>query len=693
MNMYFKTKSIVGCMKRFIFWAFMVAILSAGEVGAISVCFGDTATFQGEIVVTAQRLAVSNFKNPGVTVVLDSNYLRQRPLRTVPESLMNTPGVFVQKTNHGGGSPFIRGLTGQQILMMVDGIRLNNATFRSGPNQYLNALDPAWTGRIETLLGSGSVEYGSDAIGGVIHILTHEPELLASGQTGAVWRPEATFQWATGGMETGAHAAINASAARWAIRAEGAYRNFGDLIGGKGIGVQSPTGYRQWSYAFKAVAQLNKGLHATFAWQDLEQPQVPLYHKVTLENFAFNNFDPQRRQLGYLRLSQKTDSKWWRKIELTASKQYMLEGRSSQKNNATVRVDETDKTNTWGLQFNVISDLARFWSMNTGVEWYADAVGSTRSDVQTATGASVSKRGLYPDQSRMQSWAAYNLHTLNWQRLTLSGGLRYNAFRIVVPDEVIGSSALTPSAWVGSVGISWEFVKNLRLYANWATAFRAPNVDDLGTLGIVDFRYEVPNYDLRPEKSRSMEAGIKWQHEKVQAGVSAYQLQLNDLIGRIRTGDTLQGYPVFVKENISQAFIRGLEAQFRCNIGQRWLAGAHATYTYGQNTSADEPLRRIPPLHGRVYAEFLPSEKVGFRAEVVGAGAQRRLASGDLSDNRIRPGGTPGWHIFNLSAWRQWKRFHLAAEWHNIFNEAYRIHGSGVDGTGHSLWLKAGVRW
>jgi iron complex outermembrane receptor protein/hemoglobin/transferrin/lactoferrin receptor protein len=112
------------------------------------------------------------FDTPEAVSVLTQKQLLQNAPRSTPEALMGLPGVWVQKTNHGGGSPFIRGLTGQQTLILIDGIRLNNATFRSGPNQYFNTIDPQSIAQIEVLRGSGSVQYGSDALGGVVHVLT-----------------------------------------------------------------------------------------------------------------------------------------------------------------------------------------------------------------------------------------------------------------------------------------------------------------------------------------------------------------------------------------------------------------------------------------------------------------------------------------------------------------------------------------
>ncbi len=649
----------------------------------------DTILFEKEVVVTARRQALSNFKLPATATLLDADHLQQRVSRTVPEALMGAAGVFIQKTNHGGGSPYLRGLIGQQTLMLVDGIRLNNATFRSGPNQYLNTLDPAWMERMEVVLSNGSAEYGSDAIGGVINVLTHQ---LHTSNTVA-WHPEATFRWICQGQEASGQVALTYSAPGVALRMDGAYRHFGDLVGGKGIGKQIPTGYNQWSYAFKSLWQVNKRLRLTALWQDLEQQNVPLYHRVKLDDFRFYFFQPQRRNLGYARLSANTGVKWWRHLEFTASRQHSLESRSSQRNNQNRRVDETDQTTTYGLQASVTSLLSRFWQMYTGAEWYADAVRSKRQDINTDTGASSTRRGLYPDRSRMRSLAVYNLHTLNWQHLTLTSGLRYNAFVITVPDEVIGTSTLKPSALVGQLGASWQFIKNTRLFANASTAFRTPNIDDLGTLGIVDFRYELPNYNLQPEKSRSIELGFKWRTEQLKASFSGYYLELDGLIGRIRRGDSIQGFPVFLKENITQAFIRGIEAQWEWQLLPQWMLAGNGTHTFGQNLTAREPLRRIPPLHGRVLLQFIPTKNLGLRVENQWAGAQRRLAAADKTDNRINPNGTPGWKVFHIGAWYQWRKFHLSAEFHNLLNEAYRIHGSGVDGIGRSMWARIGIRW
>ncbi|MDZ4681132.1 MAG: TonB-dependent receptor [Saprospiraceae bacterium] len=678
------------------FFALLISCCSACLVNAQRVMDQDTTLlidttilFQREVVVTAQRQPQNSFKLPVVTTVLDASYLQVRVPRSLPEALFGAPGIFLQKTNHGGGSLFLRGLTGQQTLLLVDGIRLNNATFRSGPNQYLNTLDPSWLSRVEILQSSGAVAYGSDAIGGVVNVLTRTPGFSEKSKL----HPEAGFKWISDGMELSGQGAVEASGQKWAFRAGGAYRNFGDLIAGEGIGRQAPNAYRQWSVEFKGLLKLNERIQLIAAYQDLEQQDVPVFHKVQLENFKYNSFDPQRRQLVYARLQGVFDNKWWQKTEFTVSRQRSLEVRKNQKNGQPLQLTETDEDVTNGLQFNALSNILHNWTMITGAEWYADGVRSKKEEYHEMTHAALEKRGLYPDHSSMHSLAIYNMHTFHWKRLTLSGGLRYNAFRIRVPDENIGVSEITPAALVGNLGVSWQFVNNWRVYANAASAFRAPNIDDLGTLGIVDFRYELPNSSLKPEKSRSIEAGVKVKTESFSANFSAYYLQLSDLIGRVRTADTLQGYAVYRKENITEAFVKGVEAQFEWRYSPRWLIAGHTAYTFGHNVSSDEPLRRIPPFNGRLYLEFYPGKHLSLRAESIFASGQRRLSQGDIDDNRIADEGTPGWQIFNFGASYQFQRFALSGEFHNLLNEAYRTHGSGVDGVGRSFWVSLNARF
>jgi outer membrane receptor protein involved in Fe transport len=157
-------------------------------------------------------------------------------------------------------------------------------------------------------------------------------------------------------------------------------------------------------------------------------------------------------------------------------------------------------------------------------------------------------------------------------------------------------------------------------------------------------------------------------------------------------GDSISGYPVYQKENVEKALIQGLEADWRWRFHKLFTVDGALTYTYGQNRTRTEPLRRIPPMFGRVGVGFQPKQW-NTSAELCWAGEQDRLAAGDKSDNRIPKGGTPGWWVVNVHAAYMWKMISLRLSGLNLFNEDYRTHGSGVNAVGRSVWVTVGVGW
>jgi hemoglobin/transferrin/lactoferrin receptor protein len=645
-----------------------------------------------QVVVTAQRYETQAFDRPEAITAVSTREIERSGLRSTPELLVGQPGVFVQKTNHGGGSPFVRGLTGQQTLLLVDGIRLNNATFRSGPNQYLNTIDPFLLDRIEVVRGGGSVQYGSDALGGTINVLTSSPVLTDAPRfTGA-----AEGKLMTGGMEKSGRLSLGYGGPKVAVQGGFSYRSFGDLIGGEGIGRQTPTGYDQYSLDLKSVVALNPSLRLTVALQHLRQDSVPVYHKVVLENFAVNQFNPQIRTLLYARLEGFRDSKWVKSWQLTPLLGRTLEERQSRKNTAVRTLYEKDEVDTYGFLASFRSEPTSFWTIQTGAEWYYDRVGSQKREVEpiwSSAGPQPVQRGLYPDQATMSNLAFYSLHSVQLNKWLFTAGGRFNSFAISIPDSDLGTSTINPSALVGNAGVSYTLLPFLKLVGNVNTSFRAPNIDDLGTLGIVDFRYEIPNNELRPERGFNKEVGIKLRSNRFSSSLFAYHNQLTDLIGRIKTEEVRQGYAVYLKENISRAFIRGFEAEAEWQVLSRWMLAGFVNYTYGQNLSGNEPYRRIPPLNGRLSLHYQPSRRTWARLDYYTAAMQDRLAKGDVDDNRIPAGGTPGWQVVNLAGGHQIGRLNLSAEFQNLLNEAYRMHGSGVAEVGRSAWLRARYAW
>ncbi|MDQ3395388.1 MAG: TonB-dependent receptor [Bacteroidota bacterium] len=638
------------------------------------------------VVVSAQRYPVNEFGSPEVVSVVNEKRLVEMSPGSVPEALVGTTGVWMQKTNHGGGSPFIRGLTGQQTLLMIDGIRLNNATYRSGPNQYLNTVDPFNVEQIEVLRGSGSVQYGSDALGGVVQIFTQTPKFS---QGTLKLFGKGYGKYLSSNMEQSAGLELDASSEKLVMSGNFVWRKFGDIKAGKDLGTLHPTGYGQLAGEIKSVIKLHDKHLLTLAYQQVSQDDVPLFHKVALEDFQYNNFDLQKRQLGYVRLESYYNNKWIKKIQYTGSLQMSDEGRESKKNGSETVNHERDKINTWGATALVHSEPSAHWKINSGLEYYYDQVSSSRYVENTVSGSRADKRPLYPDGSTLSNIAFFTLHTLDFNKFTLTGGARLNGFDIQVREDNtnISTVRLNPVAVVGSFSALYKIHSNHHVIASINNAFRAPNIDDLGTLGIVDFRYEVPNKSLEPERSVNMELGIKSRTKHFSSSFSVYRNNLTNIIDRVRSGtDSIQGYQVYLKENIAEAYIQGFESGIEVRLTDFLVFRNNLTYTYGQNITKNEPYRRIPPFNG--LAELTFRKKIFWATfNVLFASKQDRLAGGDKDDNRIPEGGTPGWKVLNLNVGHSFKNWcMLTAGMHNILDEAYRTHGSGVYGYGRSVW-------
>lgn len=649
----------------------------------------DSAGKLKELIITATRKKSEALLLPYTVNVLAKKTMDDYQFRTTPEAMMAMNGVFVQKTNHGGGSPFVRGVTGNQLLLLTDGIRLNNSIFRYGPNQYLNTIDAYTINTIEVVKGTGSVQYGSDAIGGVVNIISNNPEFTSQQSS---FSGKLLSKYMTGDMEKTIRGEAAYSGRSLAILAGISKRDFGDIIGGDTTGKQSPSGYKEWSFDFKAKYLLKQNIELTISNQFLQQDHVPVYHKVQLENFSVNEMNPQQRLLTYARVKIKSTAALLKETLFTASFQQGTEGRNSLKNGSTSLRKEKDVIATTGITADILSVISKVWTVNSGIEIYHDRVGSTRKDINTLTSNAEIKRGLYPDNAGYGNYAAYSLHHIRLGKWLMDGGIRYNTYDISITDTSLGNVKITPAALVSNAAVLYRISKQQSAYLSFSSGYRAPNIDDMGTLGIVDFRYEVPTADLHPEKSQHTELGYKLAAKKISAVFSAYYIHLSDIITRVKAeGQVISGYPVYKKENTESAFIKGVEAELNAEVTKQLYFSSGITYTYGQSLSKKEPLRRIPPFNGRVVATY--KNKNWFTAaECMFAAKQNRLAQGDKDDNRIGINGTAGWEVINLYAGYTVSAFRLNIGVQNIFNKDYRTHGSGINAVGRSGWIAVSIK-
>lgn len=655
------------------------------KISEVIVLLRSSLLMNEEVVVTAQRRTQWDRTVPYTVQRSDRKMLDEYLPRTVPEALMNTTGVFIQKTNHGGGSAFVRGLTGNQTLLVYDGVRLNNSIYRYGPNQYLNTIDAYSIGSMEVAKGTGSVQYGSDAIGGVIQLFSQD---LNYSEKKSFRGSRFAAKYMSGDMDKTLRGQLNYSNNNIALTGGVTARRFGDLIGGDTTGRQTPSGYEEMATDLKVKFRLNDLSNLTVNHSMVDQLDVPVYHKVKLENFAINLTDKQRRMMQYIRYDLQTHNQYFNSIEITAAHQQNVEKRSSRKNGSQTLRREMDKVTGLSLTGDISSVFAKGWTANSGIEIYHDKVNSTRDDINTTTNAGIGSRGLYPDGSSVTNYAVYSLHHLNYRKWILDLGLRYHLSDINLTDTSLGDVNLNPGALVGNVGLLYAVSKTQSVYASASSGFRAPNIDDLGTLGIVDFRYEIPTNDLSPERSLHMELGYKYRSRKFSFSANLFTIRLQDLITRNKKdGEVINGYPVYTKENTEAANIGGAEAEINYSILEGLIFSGSVAYTYGWNETKQEPLRRIPPVHGRLLLRYTKGNfMTGIEYQY--ASKQDRLAKGDKEDNRIPSGGTPGFNLLNYYAGYRMKNISIQMAAQNLFNIDYRTHGSGINGYGRSLSLQ-----
>lgn len=674
-----------------------VAVTRIGETSAapVEIRLRPQLRYDEAVVISANREEVDVPQVPRTVAVLTSADMRRQMPRTSAEALMDLPGVLVQKTNHGGGSPYIRGLVGNHVLVLVDGVRLNNSTFRYGPNQYLATIDPDQIERVEVLRGSGSVLFGSDAVGGVINIITKRPALSDAGFTLA---GEAAGKLVTSGMERTGRLEATASLPHFAVIGGLSLRDYGDLRAGGDLGVEAPSAYTEVNGDAKAVVRLSTRNLLTLAVQHVYQDDVPRFDQVAQRGFSRYSFDPQIRRLGYARWQAFGGSPWAQSLTTTVSYQQSVERRDRQQRTSITRIVEQDNIGIWGASTELRSAPTPFWSIVSGIDVTRDRVGSWRRDTDTVSGATLARRGLYPDGATASSAAAFTHSSVHLGATTIDGGVRFSQYAVNADDGSFGPLRIRPRAWVGSLAALQEIGAGVSVLGSVSQAFRAPNVDDVSTLGGFDSGIEVPSPGLTPERSTAYEAGIRVTRSPAFASVTGFRMNLTDLIDRVRStyegSEFYEGQRVFRRANIGEAYVRGVEAEARWQALAEVDLFGHLMYTHGQQVTANQPMRRIPPLNGLIGARWTPGAARPWLEGVVRfAARQDRLAQGDRDDHRIPAGGTPGWTVLNLSAGIPLRDIELVGGVYNLFDEAYRVHGSGIDGYGRAAWVGTRARF
>lgn len=650
----------------------------------------DSTMYLDVVVVTASRASFRSFDIPDHVSKIGRSDLELLSPMSTPELASYIPGVWMQKTNHGGGSPYIRGLTGYHTLLVLDGIRFNNTIFRSGPNQYLNTIDPWTIEDIEVLHGQGAVQYGSDGIGGTVQLFSR----ALSFNQGKGWRINGNVagKLLSDNMEKTSRAEVAASSKRIAVHAGFTHKDFGDIHAGGNLNVLLNTGYNEHSWDVKSKIMLHEKQILTVLYQQVKQHDIPVYHQLITGKFSRYHTALQQRQMAYAKLESQYNKRFINEVRYTLSYQQGQEVREKQAISSEVLRTETDKVTTMGMIAEVLSSPSPNWSISSGIEVYQDVVNSEATDKNFQTNEEVSVRGLYPDGSSQYNFGIFSLHSLELNKFNITGGLRFNGFSLALNDPTFGNTRIQPEALVWNTGLVYKASKNLHFITTAGTGFRAPNVNDVASLGIADFRYEVPNYNLAPEKSFQYQAGAKWNNKKGFISLVAYRNHITDMITNLpstfQSQDSINGFRIYQRFNTDKAMIKGIEFEVHQKLNQSFNLTGSFTQTLGDNITKKEPLSRIPPMFGRMAISHQLT-KLTTMIELISAGKQDRLSAGDKKDSRIATGGTPSWTTLNFRAQYKFKWMMVQLSANNMLDKAYRIHGSGVDGIGRSYSLVA----
>ena len=653
------------------------------------------------IVVTATRTQESILDVAEAVSVVGAEEINRLAPELLAEMLRGVPGAFFQQTTPGQGIPIIRGLKGSQVLHLVDGMRLNNAFFRNAPNQYLGLVDAYATERTEIIRGSAPSLYGADAMGGVLQILTAEPDFD-------------TDRWGVGGRLYGSYNSVDSSLIGRAEAATGrngnvlsagiTYQHHGDRKTGNGDTIV-PSGYRVKAADAKWRYDLSNRSELMVSVQYLEQPSTPRVDELvpgygqehpSSEQYEFM---PNRREFLHARYRLDGLARWFSHFEAHLARQVITDDRLTQDWGAAEITREANESRLDGLtlQFNSPwgpaggPDRELVW----GFEYYADKVSSSRFRMDEDTGESRPVPGRFPDDSTMDSAAFYASNRWQWDRLTLNAGLRFSWFEIFLPASgEVGNVRLTPSDLTGDVHLNYEISPGIHFVSNIGRGFRPPNIFDLGTLGSrPGNRFNVPNPNLKPESVWSYDLGIKGSTARWQFELFGWYSDYQDKISSRFTGEvTPQGRHVVRSDNLNEVKLYGIESGLRYIAADELELYAVVNYTHGKESDAETivPADRIPPLNGRFGLVYQPSDRFRFEPYLDFASRQDRLSPRDVADPRINPFGTAGWGTINLLAsWQARPDLELGLRLQNLGDKDYREHGSGIDAPGRNLgiWL------
>ena len=695
-----------------------------------------------KIVISVSKWQQNKKEVPKKIVSIDSKQIIYSAPQTAADLLEKSGKVFVQKSQLGGGSPMIRGFSTNRLLLSVDGVRMNNAIFRGGNVQNVISIDPFNVNNTEVILGPGSVIYGSDAIGGVMNFYTKTPKLSWNEET--LISGNANMRYASANTEKTGHFDVNIGLKKWAFLTSVSYSDFDDLRMGKNgkdeylrsefvanlngedtvVENANPinqrfTGYSQISLAQRIklvtddIWEFDLGLHYSATSNYPRYDRLIQYRDGSLR-YGDWFYGPQRWFMGNFQTQKKGNNTYYDNVKFTNAYQRFEESRNKRNfqddilNVTEEKVDAISSSLDFEKRFN--PQIKTFY----GLEYVYNKVHSNGFNRNVNTGQITDAPSRYPDGASWQSMAAYaSLEYKPNPKFTLQSGLRYNHILIDTDFDTtffpfpFTEASTNTGAFTGSVGFSW-LPKNWQITANIGTAFRAPNIDDIGKV----FDSEpgsvvVPNPNLTPEHAYSAEFGIQKRiGSSFDLSFNAFYTLLDDAL--IRKDFNLNGETEIIYngelsnvqaiQNASKVYTYGFEFGFSAKFDKRTKITADLTIPNGEEEQVDGtkvPLRHVSPIFGNFHfiyknerwnLDFFTNFNSSIRFEDL-APSERSKAYLYAMDENGNP-YSPSWVTINAkSNFEITEKINLTASLENITDRRYRVYSSGISSPGRNLIL------
>ena len=704
-----------------------------------------------EVVISGTRWRQYSRHNPSKIISIKSEDVQLQNPQTAADLLGISGKVFIQKSQQGGGSPMIRGFATNRLIYTVDGVRMNNAIFRGGNIQNVINIDPFAVDNTEVLFGPGSVIYGSDAIGGVMSFATLTPEFSNSDNVNISGKGVTRFSSANN--ELTGHADVNIGWKKWAFVSSISSWDYDDLRQGSHgpddyikniypvredgqdvVAVQDdellqiPSAYSQFNAMQKVRFKPNENWEFNYGLHYSKTSSYGRYDRYNRERdgnprHAEWDYGPQQWVMNNLNIAHKSDSKVFDEFTLRLAHQYFEESRIVRDFNSDIRTTRVENVNAYSANFDFIKTTSEKNRLFYGVEYVFNDVNSNGTAFDISTEMTSDAADRYP-QSTWQSLGVYvNDEWKPNEKLSIQTGLRYNRF--VLDADFTDNLAFFPfefetatinnGALTGSLGAVYRPRKDWSLKMNFGTAFRSPNVDDIGKV----FDSEpgavvVPNPDLDAEYAYNLDFGVaKVFGNSLKVYFTTYYTILDNAL--VRRDFQLNGQDfidydgtlsrVQAIQNAAEAYVYGLQFGIEAKFLEHFTFESDLNYQKGEEELDDgstSASRHAAPFFGVTRLRYKYDNKLTVELNTLFQGEQsfENLAESERSKDEIYAKDengnnyAPAWYTLNLKANYQFnKTINLSGGIENITDQRYRPYSSGISGAGRNFILSLGIRF